>query len=46
MSGMAAMQHLGPGRITHIASNRVDEEAVRLVEQWIREMPREGSPPK
>lgn len=32
------MQKLGLGRMPHIASNIVDQEAVQLIEQWIRDM--------
>ena len=32
------MQKTGLGRMPHVASNMVDEEAVKLIEQWIREL--------
>ena len=32
------MTRLGLGRMPHIASNVVDEPAVKLVEKWIAEM--------
>ncbi len=32
------MQKTGLGRMPHVASNVVDQEAVTLIEQWIREM--------
>ena len=34
------MTRLGLGRMPHIASNRVDREAVGLIEEWIKEMRR------
>jgi uncharacterized repeat protein (TIGR03806 family) len=34
------MGRLGLGRMPHIASNVVDQEGVRLIEQWIKEMRR------
>jgi uncharacterized repeat protein (TIGR03806 family) len=32
------MKKLGLGRMPHIASNRVDEEAVAIIEAWIKEL--------
>lgn len=32
------MKKTGLGRMPHIASNRIDEDAVKLVERWIREL--------
>ncbi len=34
------MTRVGLGRMPHIASNVVDEEGVKLIEAWIREMPK------
>jgi uncharacterized repeat protein (TIGR03806 family) len=33
------MRKLGLGRMPHIASNVVDEEGARVIEQWIKKMP-------
>ncbi len=34
------MGKIGLGRMPHIASNVVDTEAVELIREWIKEMPR------
>jgi hypothetical protein len=34
------MQKLGLGRMPHVASNVVDQEAVALIRQWIEQLPR------
>src|SRR5262249_51761473 len=34
------MAKLGQGRMPHVASSVVDEQAVKLVREWIRQMPR------
>src|SRR5262249_3507056 len=33
------MSRLGLGRMPHVASNVVDQQAVRLIEDWIRQLP-------
>jgi len=33
------MKTLGLGRMPHIASNRIDAEAVELVEAWVKGLP-------
>jgi hypothetical protein len=33
------MTLLGPGRMPHVASNRVDEAAIALIREWIAQMP-------
>ena len=35
------MKRLGLGRMPHIASNVVDEPAVKLIGEWIESMPKE-----
>ena len=35
------MQRTGQGRMPHIASNVVDEEAVKLIGEWIKQLPKE-----
>lgn len=34
------MKHLGLGRMPHIASNVVDEAAVKLIHDWIQQLPK------
>jgi hypothetical protein len=34
------MTRLGLGRMPHVASNMVDEEAVKLIGEWIKQLPR------
>ncbi len=34
------MKRLGLGRMPHIASNVVDEDAVKLIDEWIRQLPK------
>ena len=34
------MKKIGLGRMPHIASNVVDEKAARLIEEWIKELPK------
>jgi uncharacterized repeat protein (TIGR03806 family) len=36
---LVRMSKLGPGRMPHVASSVVDEEAVRLIREWIGRMP-------
>jgi hypothetical protein len=36
------MQLIGTGRMPHIATNVVDEEAVKLVTEWIKQMPNDS----
>jgi uncharacterized repeat protein (TIGR03806 family) len=36
------MAKLGQGRMPHVASSVVDEDAVKLIRDWIRQMPRTG----
>lgn len=36
------MKLIGPGRMPHIASNRVDDDAVKLIKEWIKQLPRES----
>jgi uncharacterized repeat protein (TIGR03806 family) len=36
------MQTTGLGRMPHIASKVVDKQAVRLIREWLEEMPKEG----
>jgi uncharacterized repeat protein (TIGR03806 family) len=35
------MKLLGPGRMPHIASNVVDEESLKLIAEWIKQLPKE-----
>lgn len=36
------MKVLGLGRMPHVASNELDTEAVKLIEQWLRQLPAGG----
>lgn len=38
------MQKTGLGRMPHIGSNVVDAEAVRLIREWIRQLPHDTNP--
>jgi hypothetical protein len=42
----ARMQRTGLGRMPHIASTVVDEPALKLLTEWIRNMPRSGDDKK
>jgi hypothetical protein len=33
------MKRQGLGRMPHVASNEIDTDAVKLIEQWLRELP-------
>ena len=34
------MKKIGLGRMPHVGSNVVDEKAVKLVEEWIKQLPK------
>jgi uncharacterized repeat protein (TIGR03806 family) len=36
------MKRLGLGRMPHVASSVVDEKAVRLIHDWIKQLPKDG----
>ena len=40
------MNRLGLGRMPHIASNVVDEDAVKLIREWIKQLPKEEKKPE
>jgi uncharacterized repeat protein (TIGR03806 family) len=43
---LVRMQRTGLGRMPHIASNLVDAEAVKLIHDWIKQLPSEDRNPK